>query len=185
MKKGTLAVLLLCVLVSVSAAQTDIGLKGIGGRLGFIMPESGIDNTIGLGANADLGSISMFKVYAYLDYWSKSYEESNVWEWRWSVISLAAIGKYFFEIEGDFEPYAGAGLGFDISSWKSEYTGPATGFGFEDDWESSDSEFDLALHLLGGATYALTPTLDGFAELKYTTGGIDYFGIYVGVMYKL
>ena len=182
MKKLVLAVLMICVLGSISVAETDIGFKGIGGKLGFIMPESNIDNTLGFGVNADLGSVSMFNVYGYLDYWAKGYEEGS-FEWSYSVISIAAIGKYFFEVEGEFKPYAGAGLGFDIASVDAEYTGPA--FGFEDTFESSESEFDLALHILGGATYALSPTLNGFAELKYATGGIDYFGIYVGVMYKL
>ncbi len=182
MKKIVLTVLVVCVLGSVSAAQTDIGLKGIGGKLGFIMPEGNIDNTLGFGVNADLGSVSMFNVYGYLDYWAKGYEESS-FEWSYSVISIAAIGKYFFEVDCEFKPYAGAGLGFDIASVKGEYTGPD--FGFQSNFESSDSELDLALHILGGATYALSPALDGFAELKYTTGGVDYFGIYVGVMYKL
>ncbi len=182
MKKVILLPLLFSfLLVSAGTAQVQLGFNGIGGKLGFVMPEDPIDNTIGFGAVAAVGKVSVVDVYGYLDYWSKGYDEGAYWEWSWSVISLAAIGKYSFDSKSDFKPYVGAGLGFDISRWKSEYTGPNLGY----DWDTSDSELDLAIHLLGGASYKLSPELDGFAEAKYTSGGIDYLGIYVGVIYKL
>lgn len=191
MKKGILVfTLVIFSVVSTASAQLNFGLNGVGGKLGFIMPEGGIDNTIGFGAVADLGTLTLSSVGdialgASVDYWGKSYNEGSDWEWKWSVISIAATGKYFFPMESSFKPYAGLGIGFDISSWKSEYNGPDYGFGFDSAFNASESELDLALHLIGGATMKLTPSLDGFAEVKYTTGGIDYFGIYVGVMYAL
>ena len=191
MKKGMLfSTIILFALISHASAQLNFGFNGVGGKVGFIMPEGGIDNTIGFGAVADLGTFGMSSVgdialSASLDYWAKNYSESSYWDWTWSVISLAAYGKYFFPMEGSFKPYAGVGLGFDISKWNSKYNGPPIGFGFDSDLDASESNFDLALHLVGGATMAVSPTLDGFAEVKYTTGGIDYFGIYVGVLYKL
>ncbi len=184
-KSVLLSALLVLMLMATASAQLDFGLKGIGGKLGYIMPDGNIDNAIGLGAVADLGTFKMISLAAYLDYWGKNYSETSYWDFTWSVISIAAIGKYYFPMEGSLKPYAGAGLGFDISSWKSEYKGPPTAYGFDINSEASDSSFDLALHILGGASYALSPTLDGFAEAKYTTGHVDYFGIYVGVIYKL
>jgi opacity protein-like surface antigen len=191
MKKGMLfSAIILFAFMSNATAQLNFGFNGIGGKVGLIMPEGGIDNAIGFGAVADLGTFTMSSVGdialgASLDYWAKNYSQSSTWDWTWSVISIAAYGKYFFPMESSFKPYAGLGLGFDISKWKSEYNGPDPGFGFNSSLDGSESNFDLALHLVGGATYKLSPTLDGFVEAKYTTGGIDYFGIYVGVLYKL
>lgn len=192
MKKVMLySTLMLFIFVISASAQLNFGLNGIGGKVGFVMPSSGIDNTIGFGAVADLGTLTIgsfgdIALGAHLDYWGKKYSANSYLDWKWSVISIAALGKYYFPMEGsNFRPYAGVGLGFDISKWKSKYNGPDLGYGFNTNYNDSASNFDLALHLIGGASMAVSPTLDGFAEVKYTTGGIDYFGIYVGVMYKL
>jgi len=183
-KTVVLFTMMLFIFAAYGKSQVNLGFNGIGGKLGFILPEDPIDNTLGFGAVADLGKISVVNVYGYLDFWSKKYDEGSYWEWSWSVFSIAAIGKYYFETNSAFKPYAGAGLGFDISRWKSEYSGPDYG-GYLNDLDTSDSELDLAIHLLGGASYEISPTLDGFAEVKYTVGGIDYLGIYAGVLYKL
>lgn len=185
-KRFSMLFLAVLLMFSLSMAQTDIGLKGVGGKLGYIMPDGDIENTIGFGLIADLGQYNdNISVDAYVDYWGKKYELSQYYEWSWSVISIAAIAKYNFESSGQFKPYAGAGLGLDISSWKSDYTGPTESlYGY--DWSDSASSTDLAIHLVGGATMDLSEGLEGMAEVKYTTGGgADYFGIYVGVIYSL
>ncbi len=190
MKKGFISLVVLVFLTSSGLmAQTDIGLKGIGGKLGLVIPEGNIENTIGFGAVADLGTVEIaddlvFDIHGYLDYWGKSYSAFQYYEWSWSVISLAAIAKYNFEMEADFIPYAGAGLGFDFNTWKSEYDGPHQDF--LGDADDSETDLDFALHLVGGATYPVNTNLDAFGEVKYTTsGGADYFGLYVGVIFKL
>ncbi len=191
MKKVILISTLMLFILTISAsAQLNFAFNGVGGKLGYIMPEGGIDNTIGFGAVADLGTLTIgsfgdIALGAHVDYWAKNYSESSYWDWTWSVISIAALGRYYFPMEGNLKPYAGVGLGFDISRWSSKYNGPPIGFGLDSSLDASESNFDLALHLVGGATMTVSPTLDGFAEAKYTTGGIDYFGIYVGVIYKM
>lgn len=192
MKKVVLfSTLMLFIFTFSASAQLNFGFNGIGGKVGFVMPSGGIDNTLGFGAVADLGTLTIgslgdIALGAHLDYWGKNYSESTYWDWKWSVISIAALGKYYFPMEGsNFKPYAGLGLGFDISRWSSDYNGPDYGLGFNNSYNSSASNFDLALHLIGGASMAVSPKMDGFAEVKYSTGGVDYFGIYVGVMYKL
>ena len=176
------AILVALLIPTLSLAEANISLNGVGGRLGFVMPEDPIDNTIGLGLNADLGTLMPnLSLWGYLDFWSKGYD-AGYYEWSWTSIAIAAIAKYEFEMEGDIKPYAGGGLGFTITSWNSDYTGPA-GFGF--DASTSDSNFDIGLHFLGGAAKEFSPQLTGFAELKYSIDGADYFGIYVGVSYKL
>ncbi len=170
---------------SLSLAQADIGLKGVGGRIGFIMPEDPIDNTLGFGLNADLGTITpSILLHAYLDYWAKSYDV-GYYGWTWSAIGIAAIAKYKIEMEGSLKPYVGGGLGLNISKISSEYKGPQSDLWGQYSPSVSESNSDLAIHLVAGAAMALSPQMDGFAEIKYTIDGADNFGIFVGVNYKL
>ncbi len=169
-------------------AQTELGLNGVGGRLGYIMPEGDIENTLGFGLNADIGTFNeTIKLFAYFDYWGKGYD-AGYYKWNWSVINIAAIAKYPFETQGNIKPYAGGGLGLAFNHWSSDYTGPAfdSPYYSSPDLKDSATDTDLAIHLLGGADMALTPQMDGFAEVKYTiAGNADYFGIFVGINYKL
>ncbi len=166
-----------------TANAADIGFKGIGGKLGYVMPEGDIDNTFGLGVVAKLGTITDdIYLNGFVDFWSKGYDV-GYWEWSWTNIAIGAMAVYYFPMDGNIKPYAGGGLGFNIGMWKSDYSGPANqSWGIED---QSDTEIDLGIHLAGGAEMELSPTLDGFGEVKYTIGEADYFGFFVGVIYKL
>ena len=192
MKKVVLlsGVVLLLLITSVFA-QSQIGLNGVGGRVGYVMPEGEIENTFGFGLNADLGTITPdIKLFAYIDYWGKG-EDIGHYEWSYSVFGFAAIAKYEFKTSGKVVPYAGGGLGLNINKAKAEYNGPDlsseySGYYSAEDFEVSDTETDLAIHLLGGASMPLSPKMDGFAEIKYTIAGdFDYFSIWAGVNYKL
>ena len=77
MKKLTV-LLAFTLLTTISYAQSDIDLKGVGARIGFIMPEDPIDETIGFGLNAHLGTLMPnLTLHGYLDYWSKGYDSSS------------------------------------------------------------------------------------------------------------
>lgn len=124
MKKLLFLTVALLMFTMSSFAQLDLGFYGIGGRLGYIMPEGDIENTFGLGLNADIGSFNeTIKLFAYLDYWGKSYD-LGYWEWNWSVINVAAIAKYPIETQGNIKPFVGGGLGLAFNHWSSDYTGP-------------------------------------------------------------
>ncbi len=167
-------------------AQSDIGLYGVGGRVGYVMPEDPIENTLGFGANADLGTIIPdLHLSAFLDYWRKSYDYNFGFgsdaEASFSLLGIGAMVKYHFDIQNAITPYAGGGLGLSIGTSKVEFSTPYTGKTSE-----SDSDTELGIHLAGGAMMPVSETMDGFAELRYTIGDdVDYFGIWVGVNYKL
>lgn len=184
MAKRWIAVTVVVMLVVFQAGAQDIGLKGVGARLGYVMPDGEIENTLGFGAQADLGKYNdNISLGAFVDYWGKSYKVPN-YEWSWSVISIAAVAKYEFEASGSIVPFAGAGVGLDIGRSEGKYTGPSNSF-FNFDTSVSSSDTDFAIHLLGGGKMEVSPTVDGVALVKYTIGGVDYFGIYVGFIYKL
>ena len=180
MKRFALAVVMLMATLPVMG-QTDIGLYGVGGQLGFVMPEDPIDNAISFGANADLGTIMPnLHLGASVDFWTKSYDIGFGSDASFSVLSIAALARYTLDIQQTFTPYVGGGLGLVIGTASFEYT----------DWtgkkvDESDSDTELGIHLLGGARMPVTPDLDGFAELRYTLGDIDYFSILAGVSYSL
>lgn len=194
MKKLVTAAVFIIFVLSFSGlyAQSNIGFNGIGGFLGYAMPEDPIDNTIAFGAKADLGTIINPNIgfEAQLAFWSKSYDETY-YEWSYTQIYLSALAKYYFSSGSDVKPYAGAGLGFVHQNAKAEYTGPSNPYMSLAkptaimSSSSSDSEIDLAIHLLGGISYNLSDAIDGFAEAQFILGGADTFMILAGIMYHL
>jgi len=182
-----IGILLFVTILGPSAfAQSDIGLYGIGGKLGFVMPEDPIDNTFGLGIHADLGTFTKdIHFGALIDYWSKSYDLGHDLDGSLSEIVLGANAKYFFQTPSQVEPYAGGGLGLAIGKGEAEWRDPITG----DIHKESNSESGLGLMFLGGLEYPFSPTLTGLAELKYFVSLsdeiADYLGFFVGITYPL
>ncbi|OQX95729.1 hypothetical protein B6I21_03930 [candidate division KSB1 bacterium 4572_119] len=182
MKKLGIVTLLILVTASLSFGQADIGLKMLGGKVGYIMPD-GIDDAIGFGVVAELGSITpAIHLDAFIDYWGKKYDSYD-YEISFSEIVIGATGKYKFETSGQFQPYAGGGLAFIIAKSKGEYTGPNTEWYTGTDTESSDTE--LGFHFCGGADYPFSDSMIGFAEVRYVMSDGDYFGIYAGVKFQM
>jgi opacity protein-like surface antigen len=165
--------------------KSNIGFNGIGAKIGYIMPESPIENTIGFGAVADLGTLTpALKFEGELLYWSKGYTAAD-YEWSYSQIYISALVKYFFPQKKNAKwlPYAGGGVGLVIGKSKSEYKGAYSMY--VSDKSSSISNTDLGIHLLGGVKTVLSPTMDGFAEARYSIDGADFFGLFVGAIFKL
>ncbi len=177
-----LVVLLAVFIVSVAFGQSNIGLNGIGGRLGYVMPEGDVDNTIAFGAVADLGQLTPdIDLEANVTYWSIG-EKIGGFDWSWSSFQIDAVAKYKIKMEdSQLRPYVGGGLGLHFGTVKYDWV----------DWngnktDESDSEMDIAIILAGGAKKTLSETLDGFAEIRYTIAGeLDTFGFFVGAIYKL
>jgi hypothetical protein len=167
-------------LVGSTVNAADIGFKGIGAKVGLIGPEGGIGSTLGFGAVVELGTIiPNLALEAEVLYWSKGYDYS--WgSWSYSDIIIGALGKYFFSKKSTgMQPYAGGGLGLAMfkGSWKdnSGYT----------DYFSDYSSSDIAITGLAGIEYLFSPSMKGFAEFRYTTGGWDFWGIFGGIIFKM
>ncbi len=187
MKKSLIVVTALILFSGAAFAQAEIGFNGMGAKVGFVMPEDPIESTIGFGLVSDLGTIMPnLALHAYVDYWGKSYDESEHYESKFSVVSIAAIAKYLISSGGSLTPYVGGGLGLEFASVSGEYTGPSVpGYTEDFDYDETETETDLGIHLVGGAMMELSPAMKGFAEVKYTIGDVDYLGIFAGVIYSL
>jgi hypothetical protein len=184
-KLKVLLILSLAVLLAQSAfGQANIGFKGIGGKVGFVMPEDPIDNTFGFGAVVDLGTITpAIKIGAIFEYWSKSYCEENAMfsgDWTISEIVIAPMVKYCFPSGSQIKPFVGGGVGFTIGKSNFETSDPFFG-----NQETSASDSEIGVFFGGGVDYELSPNLLGFVEAKYHIGGADYLGIFAGVTYLL
>jgi opacity protein-like surface antigen len=193
MKSRLMCVIAVVCLVSAPfavAGGSDIGFKGVGPVVGFVSPNGGIGSTIGFGAVADLGWITpQIGLEADALYWSKSYDVGADYKWTYSQFYIAAIAKYYFAMNkgSKIEPYAGGGLGLVMGKVKSEYSGPTYGYDELYNVNTSVSHTNLTIMLVGGAKMPLSPKMDGFAEVRYSTASdlADIWGIFVGVIFKL
>jgi len=188
MKRGTviLGCVVLILLAGMAYGQTDIGFKGVGAKVGYISASSNVGGAIAFGAVVDLGTIMDNKIGLVADvtYWGKTYGETEFYSYKSSSITIAALGKYWFKPEGEqLRPYAGAGLGLSLVSWSWEYSGWWYG---DEGHKESASDTDLAIIVVGGADYALSDAITGFAEFRYTlAGNWDFWGAFVGFVYAL
>jgi len=187
--KVVITCIIVFLMVTAGFGQSDIGFKGIGGKLGIVDPGGGVGSTIGFGAIADLGNITpKIKLQADAVYWAKDYVELSTHDFTVSSISISAIGKYMFaEPDEKLRPFAGAGIGLSITSnsWEYDTVSPVPPYQpiHVDD---SRSDTDIGIHIVGGANYMLSDKFDGIAEFRYVIGGDwDYWGIFAGVIYLL
>ncbi|MCK5146788.1 outer membrane beta-barrel protein [bacterium] len=188
MRKVVLILLAVCLMAGMATAQTEIGFNGIGGYLGYAIPEGDVSNTLAFGARADLGTIinPNIRFAADLMYWSTG-EDLGAFEWSWSQFYITALALYDFgDASASIIPYAGGGLGFVFSSWDTKWTGSDTMFkpGVQAG-TSTYSDNGLAIHLLGGVRKAFGDNLMGFAEASYILGGFDTLVIRAGAVYSM
>ena len=106
MKRFLTAAVVLTMVFTLAAglsAKSNIGLMGVGGKVGYVDPGGGIGSTLGFGGVVDLGTIMpKLALEAEVLYWKKTYSESaGLWggedyEWSISEFIISAIGKYYF-----------------------------------------------------------------------------------------
>jgi len=188
MKKqvAVIAVLVFCLVTGTAVfAKSNIGLKGVGAKVGFVDPEGDIGSTIGFGGVVDLGTFAPNITFGGdVMYWGKSYTEHD-FKFTYSQIYISATGRYMFNTgkKAKILPYAGAGLEFVIGKSKGEYTGELGEFMSDESWSHSDSE--IGIHLVGGFKYPLDKSKYLFAEARYSMGGLDMLGVFGGIVFSM
>jgi|GEM_PF-1930117 len=169
--------------VTTAGAQTNLGLYGLGLRVGLVFPEDPLDNAFGLGVQVPLGTLTRdLHLDLFGDFWTVGYDDEVVGvdvDIDHTQFSVGGMLKYYLPIRQDavIFPYGGAGLAAVISS--TDFS-PATP-GVSDETEN---EFDVGLHLAVGTEFQLTEKLNGLAEIKYAINGADYLGVFVGVIFQ-
>jgi len=164
--------------------QMDIGWKAVGGHIGLVMPEDPIDTTVGVGGNADLGTLAEnVRLEVSFEYWSAGYEfgSEELRGFNFKDFCILVSACYVFTLERyPFKPYAGGGLGFHHFSIPIRWN-PITGTAEL----SSRSDNEIQLQIIGGVMYPATDKITGFGELRYHIGDVDILGLYIGVLFQL
>ena len=190
MKYLKLSLILLMILFFMEplSAKTiyDIGFKGIGGKIGLVIPKAYLDNTVGLGMQIDLGSIKKdldlirdnVQFDAIVDFWSAGREEGD-WRLQWRALTGGILIKYYTREVQNLYAYIGGGLVFTYSWWESQNNPPASLY--PELYNSSNSELAQGFHFVGGGEWEFSPRVDGLIEFKWA---IDYIGFFIGAVYK-
>jgi opacity protein-like surface antigen len=158
-------------------ADTGLGVKGIGARIGFVDPEDA-SGTAALGVHMDAGTfVRGVHLMPYVEYWSAgaSIGGYNV---DLSDLTFAADINMDFPLSGSsLTPYLGGGLGLHILSQDSNVPGVST-----------EDESKFGFNIQGGMRNQVMPNLSLFGEARYSfvsdmnqlklMGGFTYQFIY-------
>jgi opacity protein-like surface antigen len=168
------AVLFSSIITETTFSQSNIGIMGVGGKLGFVNPEE-VSAVIGFGALVDLGTITPDIVLeGNLDYWSKS-KGSGAAETSFRDLILGGTAKYIFKGSNPkLRPFASGGVAFHF--FKFDAPGDLL----------DDSDIKIGIHLGGGLFYALSPQIDLLADGRYSiVSDVSQLAIQGGIVYKL
>lgn len=167
LKKLTLAICVLTLIQTTGFAQTNIGLKSVGGHIGIVSPEH-YDTSVELGGVVGLGTLMPnLQLEGNLDFWRKSQSSGDITA-AFTDISFGGTVNYFVDINNpNLRPFGSAGLAFHIlhssvDAPTQTFNGITVGGG-----SSSDSKTRLGLNIGGGVAYRVSPTLDLIGKLKY------------------
>jgi opacity protein-like surface antigen len=201
MSKQLISICTVLLVISAAAGpavgQSEIGFKGVGGKLGFVSPEN-LDSAFGFDALCDLGTLAPnWHLEGGLDYWSKSSGNAYVGDFSFRDLAIGAMTKYYFGQEGSkFRPYAGGGLGvhmlkstvsnsggnydnYDNNYYGKAMVGPAGN-------EDSRSATKIGLDLAGGGRYEASPKVDVLGEIRYRmVSNMSQIAFKAGIVYKL
>ena len=140
-------------------AESDIGFKGIGGRLGYVDLD-GWEGTFNMGVVADLGTwMENLKWDASIEYWSST---ESAFGFDMTISGLAFRSGVLYEfLQDKIRPRAGGGLGMHMMSW--EWASPT----FTGQYSTvDDSESKFGFYLQGGVEMDLSDKLRGAADIR-------------------
>jgi len=169
----------------VARAQSDIGFKRLGISAGLVNVED-VDATVGLGAYADLGTMSpTLRLEPYLDFWSKS-EDFNGGESSVRDVVLGARGRYMFETSSNVQPFAGAGLGLHFVHGEVDIPEQNIGGFIIPSYHVEDSSTKLGLDVGGGIETPLNANTLFVAQGWYTfVSDVSQLALKVGVSWRM
>ena len=183
---GIAGVLALIALGGAPALAAEIGLEGIELRAGLVDLEGEGGSTIGFSGTADLGTLAPnFGLEAGIDFWTKSWGDTDIWDFSWTNIAFLGTVRYEFPTEGSFKPFAFGGLGFHLYSWSSEYKGPQGGI-WDQYVDTDGSDLEFGFHIGAGAEMPLSDSMNFTARGGFNAnGGADYLFIQAGVKFLM
>lgn len=176
---GLAAVLIMLFGIStVAVAESDIGFKAIGPRIGFVDPGSNLDETIEFGVAMEFGEfVKQLHWDGSISFWSTGREyriNDNRYDWTLRDIIVRTGVDYHF-IEGDWEPYAGGGIGLHFYSW--DYSNSPN--------YSNADDTKAGLYIDGGIEHQLGENWTGQLELQLDFADPDQTALMFNLLYVL
>jgi opacity protein-like surface antigen len=165
-----------------ATAESNMGLKALGGNVGLVSPED-IDETVGFGIFADWGNLSpSWQLGSNLDVWSKSEDLGFGGDVSIRDISFSTRAKYLFAVSSPkFQPFVGGGLGLHFLRAEVEFSDPFFG-----DESYSDTQTELGLDLGGGFRTPLGASSELAGDLWYSiVDDFSQLSLKMGVAFRM
>jgi hypothetical protein len=167
---------------SYAASTSDLGFKGIGGRIGFVKPEADFKTTVEIGLVTDWGTVARnLFIESAVTYWKSSYDvklAAHTWGFYDADFAVKAGLKYHF-LDREWQPFAGGGLGLHFYSTAaeapSEYHG---GYPYKD-------ETQWGFYLVGGIEHQFTEDLKGSVEVQWDAADINQTALQLNLIYLI
>lgn len=171
-----------------ATAESNMGLKAIGGNIGLVSPED-IDETLGFGIFADWGNLSpAWQLGSNLDVWSKSEDIGFGAEVSIRDISFSTRAKYLFAVSSPtFQPFVGGGLGLHFLRGEVSFPEEDLGGGFFiPAMTQSDTQTELGLDIGGGFRTPLGASSELAGDLWYSiVDDFSQLSLKMGVAFRL
>jgi len=171
-----------CILLSAcctqASAASNMGLKAIGLKVGYVDPEGALDGTVEFGAQAEFGEfVKQLHWDGSISYWSTgrdvSYGNHN-YNWNLSdLIFRTGVGYDF--LRGPWEPFVGGGLGLHFYSW--DYSGSPN--------YSNANDTKLGLYIDGGIEHEFNARWTGEMQLQFDFADTDQTALMFHLLYNL
>jgi len=101
-------------------ASPAVGVNGVGGELGYVIPTQFYEKSFAFGFIADLGDIGPGTNWDIgLTYWKSGPEDG--WGGYYEDITLKTSMKYLFGYSGEMRPFIGAGISLHSITWETRY----------------------------------------------------------------
>lgn len=176
------ACILLSTCCTIASAESSLGFRGIGVRIGYVAPEGDLDGNVEFGVAFEFGE---FVRHLYWDgsvsFWSTGrdyqyYTGSQYDKYNWSLRDLvlrSGVDYHFFE--GPWAPYVGGGLGLHFYSW--DYSG-APHYN-----NTSDSKFGL--YVDGGIERKFSENWSGQLQVQFDFADPDQTALLFDLIYHI
>ena len=164
--------------------EVDLGLKGIGINVGYLMVANGFDGCIGFGGEVDFGSlvkpdgdknkIMNVRLRADIEYWKAvlpNPEGVTALDTKLSDFSISVGPKLRFQIpDAKINPFIFAELGMHFTSLTAEHT--------------SDSKNLFQFRVGAGAEWLVSEQFIPTLHVRLNVGDTNTFGVFGGVIYR-
>jgi opacity protein-like surface antigen len=180
-------VFVLLVWVSVAGAQANLGLNGVGVRVGMANAEN-LDAALAFGVFTDLGLFHPSVSFeTYLTYWSQSEGVAGFSEVSFRDVALGAKAEYMFALASPtVKPFVGGGLSLHFLHTEVAMETLTFGALTIPGVTTGASDTKLGLDLGGGVRAGVSDKVDVIGEVWYTmVSDFNQLGFQAGLLFRL